>query len=142
MVNTNSFIEGKCSISNMWHQSKQTWETSKKKDAACFHKRKRGTAGKLHKPQPNSILRRHKCFKCRQRGHVVKNCPMKTQSEGTEMFGNRSKSAQVISEGFMATKRSVSLKYPELIHFETKCMIKGTDQGHWDDIVGICPSIN
>ncbi|GJU90328.1 ARID DNA-binding domain-containing protein [Tanacetum coccineum] len=40
--------------------------------------------------------RKQKCYKCRQRGHIIKNCPM--------------------------------------IHFSTKCMIKGTDQGHWDDI--------
>ncbi|GKA77045.1 ARID DNA-binding domain-containing protein [Tanacetum coccineum] len=153
-----------CSTSNMWHQSKPGRPLRKKMQYVFIQRQlKREREARLgncirqithdckemlkrkmeeielynstiNQPQPNNILRRHKCFKCRQMGHVVKNCPMKTQSEGTEMFGNRSKSAQVISEGFMATKPSVSLKYPELIHFETKCMIKGIDQGHWDDI--------
>ncbi|GJT14805.1 ARID DNA-binding domain-containing protein [Tanacetum coccineum] len=32
------------------------------------------------------------------------------------------------------SKPSVMLKYPESIHFFTKCMIKGTDHANWDDI--------
>ncbi|GJZ81229.1 ARID DNA-binding domain-containing protein [Tanacetum coccineum] len=94
----------------------------------------------INQPQSHNISqnrnRKHKCFKCRQRGHVIKNCPMKNKEhdEWTKKIGNTSKTAKVINEGFMTTKPTVSLKYPEWIHFTTKCMIKGTDQGHWDDI--------
>nr|GEU73014.1 sodium/calcium exchanger NCL2-like [Tanacetum cinerariifolium] len=88
----------------------------------------------INKPQSHNILGRHKCFNCRQRGLIIKNYPVKKQNEGTEIIGNRSETAKVINEGFMATKHTVILKYPEWIHFETKCMIKGTDQGHWDNI--------
>nr|GEU92472.1 ARID DNA-binding domain-containing protein [Tanacetum cinerariifolium] len=68
------------------------------------------------------------------KGHIIKNCLVKKQNEGTEIIGNKSKTAKVISEGFMTTKPTVSLKYPEWIHFETKFIIKSTDQGHWDSI--------
>ncbi|GJY65571.1 hypothetical protein Tco_0467809 [Tanacetum coccineum] len=78
-------------------------------------------------------------FSSSQRGHIFKTCPMEKQNEGTEIIGNRSETTKVINEGFMAIKPSVSLKYPEPIHLETKCMIKGTDQGHWDDI---CFAVN
>ncbi|GKC72925.1 hypothetical protein Tco_1118808 [Tanacetum coccineum] len=73
--------------------------------------------------------RRHKCFKYRQRGHVIKNCPMKKQNEGIEKNGNRSETEKAKNEVLMASKPSVSIKYPKSIHFETKCMLKGTDQG-------------
>nr|GEU95336.1 ARID DNA-binding domain-containing protein [Tanacetum cinerariifolium] len=69
-----------------------------------------------------------------QMGHIIKNCHVKKQNERTEIISNRSENAKVINEGFMATKPTVSLKYPEWLHFETKCMIKGTYQGHWDNI--------
>nr|GEZ43792.1 ARID DNA-binding domain-containing protein [Tanacetum cinerariifolium] len=59
---------------------------------------------------------------------------MRKHDEGTQRTWNTSKTAKVVNEGFMTTKPTMSLKYPEWIHFTTKCMIKGTDQGHWDDI--------
>nr|GEX25960.1 EH domain-containing protein 1-like [Tanacetum cinerariifolium] len=59
---------------------------------------------------------------------------MKKQNEGIEKISNRSETAKEKNEGFMESKPSVSLKYPECIHLETKCMLKRTDQGHWDDI--------
>ncbi|GJV41969.1 ARID DNA-binding domain-containing protein [Tanacetum coccineum] len=85
--------------------------------------------------------RKQKCYKCRQRGYIIKNCPMKKKehNEGTKMAGNTSilmkgqESAKLVNKEIMTTKPTVSLKYPEWIHFSTKCMIKGTDQGHWDD---------
>nr|GFB20863.1 ARID DNA-binding domain-containing protein [Tanacetum cinerariifolium] len=88
----------------------------------------------INQPQSQNRNRKHKCFKCRQRGHVIKNCPMKKHDEGTQKTGNTSETAKEVNEGFMTTKPTVSLKYLEWIHFTTKCMIKGTDQGHWDDI--------
>nr|GEW06406.1 retrovirus-related Pol polyprotein from transposon TNT 1-94 [Tanacetum cinerariifolium] len=86
--------------------------------------------------------RKQKCYKCRQRGHIIKNCPMneKEHRERTKMAGNTSilmkgqESAKLMNKELITTKPYVSLKYPEWIHFSTKCMIKGTDQGHWDDI--------
>ncbi|GJZ71859.1 ARID DNA-binding domain-containing protein [Tanacetum coccineum] len=59
---------------------------------------------------------------------------MKKLNEGIEKNGNRSETEKAKNEVLMASKPSVSIKYPESIHFETKCMLKGTDQGHWDNI--------
>nr|GEV63008.1 ARID DNA-binding domain-containing protein [Tanacetum cinerariifolium] len=73
---------------------------------------------------------RHKCFKCRHRGHVMKNCPMKEHDQEKQETWNTSETAKEINEGIMITKPTVSLKYTEWIHFSTKCMIKGTDQRH------------
>nr|GEW72721.1 ARID DNA-binding domain-containing protein [Tanacetum cinerariifolium] len=50
--------------------------------------------------------RRHKCFKCRQRGHVIKNCPMKKQNEGIEKNGDRSETEKAKNEVLMASKPS------------------------------------
>nr|GEW05443.1 ARID DNA-binding domain-containing protein [Tanacetum cinerariifolium] len=94
--------------------------------------------------------RKQKCYKCRQRGHIIKNCPMKEKEhgEGTKMAGNTSiltkgqESAKLMNKELMITKPTISLKYPEWIHFSTKCMIKGTDQGHWDDIWYISSNTN
>ncbi|GKA52591.1 cytochrome P450 81E8-like protein [Tanacetum coccineum] len=58
---------------------------------------------------------------------------MKKLNEGIEKNGNRSETEKAKNEVLMASKPSVSIKYPESIHFETKCMLKGTDQGHWDN---------
>ncbi|GKA54222.1 leucine-rich repeat protein [Tanacetum coccineum] len=48
--------------------------------------------------------------------------------EEIEKIGNRSETAKANNKGLMASKPSVSIKYPESIHLETKCMLKGTDQ--------------
>nr|GEU51511.1 ARID DNA-binding domain-containing protein [Tanacetum cinerariifolium] len=77
--------------------------------------------------------RKQKFYMCRQRGHTIKNCPMKEKEhgEGTKMAGNTSimmkgrESAKLMNKKLMTTKPTVSLKYPEWIHFLTKCMIKG-----------------
>ncbi|GJU00759.1 ARID DNA-binding domain-containing protein [Tanacetum coccineum] len=94
--------------------------------------------------------RKQKCYKCRQRGHIIKNCPLKEkkQDEGTKKHDNTSvlmkgqESANLVNKELLTTKPTVSLKYPEWIHFSTKCMIKGTDQGHWDDIWYISNNTN
>nr|GEW37332.1 ARID DNA-binding domain-containing protein [Tanacetum cinerariifolium] len=88
----------------------------------------------LNQPQSHNKFRRHKCFNCKQRGHIVKTYLIKKQNEGTEKIGNRSETAKTKNKGFMASKPSISIKYPESIHLKTKCMLKGSDQSHWDDI--------
>ncbi|GJR54772.1 ARID DNA-binding domain-containing protein [Tanacetum coccineum] len=45
------------------------------------------------------------CFRCREHGHFANKCPSKKQSQPT-----------------------VSLKYPEFVHFKTRGIIKGTDK--------------
>nr|GEV35609.1 ARID DNA-binding domain-containing protein [Tanacetum cinerariifolium] len=88
----------------------------------------------INQPKSHNTFRRHKCFKCRQRRYIVKNCPVKKQDEGAENIQVKSEIAKASNEGFKASKPSVSIKYPKSIHLETKCMLKWTDQGHWDDI--------
>ncbi|GJS92932.1 ARID DNA-binding domain-containing protein [Tanacetum coccineum] len=158
-----------CGHSNMWHQSKSLGRPLRKrlhydfiqrqlkreKEARlgnCIRQITHDCKDMLRKKLEeielyNSTIsqnrnRKQKCYKCRQRGHIIKNCPMKEKKydEGTKKVGNTSvmmkgqESANLINKELMTTKPTVSLKYPEWIHFSTKCMIKGTDQGHWDDI--------
>nr|GEU65971.1 ARID DNA-binding domain-containing protein [Tanacetum cinerariifolium] len=65
---------------------------------------------------------------------------VKKHDEGIKKVGNTSvlmkgkESANLVNKELMTTKPTASLKYPEWIHFSSKCMIKGTDQGYWDDI--------
>nr|GEX81109.1 ARID DNA-binding domain-containing protein [Tanacetum cinerariifolium] len=77
--------------------------------------------------------RRHKCFHCKQRGYIIKFCPMddKNKDKATEM--NTSESAKGTKELLKPTKPSVDLKYPKCIHFQTKGILKGTDQDKLDD---------
>ncbi|GKA41035.1 hypothetical protein Tco_0733628 [Tanacetum coccineum] len=56
------------------------------------------------------------------------NCPMKKPFEWIKKNGNKSETEKAKNEVLMASKPSVSIKYPKSIHFETKCMLKGTDQ--------------
>ncbi|GKB68000.1 ARID DNA-binding domain-containing protein [Tanacetum coccineum] len=88
----------------------------------------------INQPKSQNTFRRHKCFNCKQTGHIIKTCPMMKQKEEVEKIGNKNETAKANNEGLMASKPSVSIKYPESIHLETKCMLKGTDQGHWDNI--------
>nr|GEZ09789.1 ARID DNA-binding domain-containing protein [Tanacetum cinerariifolium] len=83
----------------------------------------------INQLKSHHTFRRHKCFNC-----IMKTCPMMKQKEENERIGKRSETAKENMEGLMASKPTVSIKYPESIHFETKCMLKRTDQGHWDNI--------
>ncbi|GJZ58915.1 hypothetical protein Tco_0614731 [Tanacetum coccineum] len=67
---------------------------------------------------------------------------MMKQKEEVEKIGNKNETAKANNEGLMASKPSVSIKYPESIHLEAKRMLKGTDQGHWDNIwVSYAPEV-
>ncbi|GJW33459.1 ARID DNA-binding domain-containing protein [Tanacetum coccineum] len=59
---------------------------------------------------------------------------MNDRNKDKEANTDTSEIAKETKEGFKPTKPTVILKYPECIHFSTKCMIKGTDQENWDDI--------
>nr|GEX37098.1 ARID DNA-binding domain-containing protein [Tanacetum cinerariifolium] len=130
MVISKYFLDKKCSRpsssaygqSNMWHQSKPRRSLRKRLQYDFIQRKLRGEK----EAQIGTCIR--------QRGHVIKNCPMKKQNEGIEKNGNRSETEKANNEVLMASKPSISIKYPESIYLETKCMLKGTDQGHWDDI--------
>ncbi|GJT84650.1 ARID DNA-binding domain-containing protein [Tanacetum coccineum] len=92
----------------------------------------------LNQPQPTSIAqnkyRRHKCFQCKQRGHILKFCPKDNKDKDMATKTDISVLARETKEEVIPIKPSVMLKYPESIHFSTTCMIKGTDHANWDDI--------
>nr|GEW50662.1 reverse transcriptase domain-containing protein [Tanacetum cinerariifolium] len=62
-----------------------------------------------------NINRKQKCYKCRQMGHIIKNCPMKKKEhvEGTKKPGNIGETATLANKEIMTAKPTVSLKYPE-----------------------------
>ncbi|GJZ02123.1 ARID DNA-binding domain-containing protein, partial [Tanacetum coccineum] len=82
----------------------------------------------------HSKYKNYKCFQCKQMGHIVKFCPMDNKDEDMVIKIDTSNLARERKKGFKATKPSVMLKYPESIHFSTKCMMKGTNHANWDDI--------
>ncbi|GJY43411.1 ARID DNA-binding domain-containing protein [Tanacetum coccineum] len=59
------------------------------------------------------------CFRCKNHGHFANKCPTKHQIQST-----------------------LSLKYPEFIHFKTMSIVKGTDEGTWDDYWYVSASTN
>ncbi|GJT83861.1 ARID DNA-binding domain-containing protein [Tanacetum coccineum] len=77
--------------------------------------------------------KRHKCFLCKQRGHIQKLCPEKIEAKDERAETHTREIAKEPKELPKPTKPSVELKYPECIHFQTKGILKGTDQGQWDD---------
>ncbi|GKC89086.1 ARID DNA-binding domain-containing protein [Tanacetum coccineum] len=80
----------------------------------------------INQPNSHNTFRRHKCFNCKQRGHIIKICPMMKQKEEIEKIGNRSETAKANNKGLMASNPSVSIKYPESIHLETTMPLKKT----------------
>nr|GEX87217.1 hypothetical protein CTI12_AA204890 [Tanacetum cinerariifolium] len=57
------------------------------------------------------------CFKCQKHGHFTNRCPTKEHVASTNKAG----------------QPKVSIKYLEFIQFKTRGIIKGTDNGTWDD---------
>nr|GEZ29377.1 ARID DNA-binding domain-containing protein [Tanacetum cinerariifolium] len=83
---------------------------------------------------PQDKYKKHKCFYCKQRGHIIKSCPVKTKNDA-ELTENHSKeSAKGNKEEIKPTQPKVSIKYPEFNHFKTRGILKGTDQSTWDDL--------
>nr|GEV02832.1 ARID DNA-binding domain-containing protein [Tanacetum cinerariifolium] len=78
--------------------------------------------------------KRYKCLHCKQRGHILKNCPTYNKSNGKNICKDSSENTKESKEDVKPANLTVVLKYPESIHFSIKCMIKGTDHGTWDDI--------
>nr|GEV65303.1 ARID DNA-binding domain-containing protein [Tanacetum cinerariifolium] len=77
--------------------------------------------------------KRYKCFHCKQRGHILKTCPLNDKNKDKVTEINTSEAAKEPKEFIKPTKPTVMLKYPKCIHFQTKGILKGADQGHWDD---------
>ncbi|GJZ51559.1 ARID DNA-binding domain-containing protein [Tanacetum coccineum] len=77
--------------------------------------------------------KRHRCFLCKQRGHIQKLCPEKIEAKDERAETHTREIAKEPKELPKPTKPSVELKYPECIHFQTKGILKGTDQGQWDN---------
>nr|GEZ91707.1 ARID DNA-binding domain-containing protein [Tanacetum cinerariifolium] len=78
--------------------------------------------------------KRYKCFHCKQRGHILKNCPTYNKSNGKNTDKDSGENTKESEEDVKPANPTAVLKYPESIHFSTKCMIIGTDHGTWDDI--------
>ncbi|GJT14803.1 ARID DNA-binding domain-containing protein [Tanacetum coccineum] len=92
----------------------------------------------LNQPQSTSTAqdkyKNYKCFQCKQLGHIVKFCPMDDNNKDMDTKTYSSNFAREGEVSLKPSKPSVMLKYPESIHFSTKCMIKKTDHANWDDI--------
>nr|GEW44705.1 flavonol 4'-sulfotransferase [Tanacetum cinerariifolium] len=68
------------------------------------------------------------------KGHIIKSCPVKTKDDA-ELAENHSKeSAKGNKEEIKPTQPKVSIKYLEFIYFKARGILKGTDQGTWDDL--------
>nr|GEX43843.1 ARID DNA-binding domain-containing protein [Tanacetum cinerariifolium]GEX43853.1 ARID DNA-binding domain-containing protein [Tanacetum cinerariifolium] len=127
-----------CGHSNMWHQSKSLRRPPRKKLHYGFiqrqlkkekearlrncirqitHDCKDMLRRKLEEIELyNSIIsqnrnRKQKCYKCRQREHIIKNCPMKKKEhvEGTKKPGNIGETATLANKEIMTAKPTLSL---------------------------------
>ncbi|GKC19162.1 ARID DNA-binding domain-containing protein [Tanacetum coccineum] len=107
--------------------------------------------------KPENKYVNYNCFYCNKDGHITKSCPIKTRDDAlgiTEQKYPVDKSMILCFRcrkyGHFANKcpplhqvqPTVSLKYPEFIHFKTRGIIKGTDEGTWDDFWYVSASIN
>ena len=94
--------------------------------------------------------RKHKCFTCKKKGHISISCPSKHE-EGNKAESSNHVPHQVdTNDTPKIQKATTELKYHEVIHFPTNSILKGTDQGHWDNTWYIsnqidkhlCPNLN
>ncbi|GJR02465.1 ARID DNA-binding domain-containing protein [Tanacetum coccineum] len=71
-----------------------------------------------------NINRRQKCYKCRQRGHIIKNCPIKEKKhvDGTEKYSGTSETAET-----KGLTKGTGMKFGEvvIINGDEKYLIPG-----------------
>nr|GFC16212.1 ARID DNA-binding domain-containing protein [Tanacetum cinerariifolium] len=92
----------------------------------------------IHRP----FIKTYRCFHCNKRGHYMRNCYIKKKAllDAKRMAGDakavaEKEASKPVNINFnIYHTPTVSLDYPESIHLKTKCMIKGTDLDHWDNI--------
>nr|GEV09527.1 hypothetical protein [Tanacetum cinerariifolium] len=92
----------------------------------------------IHRP----FIKTYRCFHCNERGHYMRNCCIKKKAllDAKRMAGvskavaEKEASKPVNINPNLYPTPTVSLDYHESIHLKTKCMIKGTDLDHWDNI--------
>ncbi|GJZ74137.1 ARID DNA-binding domain-containing protein [Tanacetum coccineum] len=91
--------------------------------------------------------RKQKCYKCRQRGHIIKNCPekKKVHDEGTKKPGNTSilmkgqESAKLVNKELMTTKPTEKLwsKMNAYLEKYFESLEKGDNSGEGMKTVGM-----
>ncbi|GKE56660.1 ARID DNA-binding domain-containing protein, partial [Tanacetum coccineum] len=77
----------------------------------------------LNNSTDNNKYQFYRCFKCKELGHINKFC----QNEKKTYKKKR-------MEGIEAPKPTVTITYPETVHFSTTSMVKDTDLTTWDEI--------
>ncbi|GJZ01259.1 hypothetical protein Tco_0519220 [Tanacetum coccineum] len=102
---------------NMWHQSKPGRSLRKRLQYDFIQRKLR----REKEAQIGTCIRQ-----------ITQDCKEMLRKKMEEI--KLSETEKVKNEVLRASKPSVSIKYPGSIHFKTKCMLKGIDQGHWDNI--------
>nr|GFA68319.1 ARID DNA-binding domain-containing protein [Tanacetum cinerariifolium] len=114
---------------------------------------------------PQDKYKTYNCFYCKQKGHIIKSCPIKIKDEAEHVQNCSIKTAEGNKEAINPThskftldksmiwcfrckeyghfpnrcpskkqeQPKVNIKYPKFIHFKTRRILKGMDQGTWDD---------
>ncbi|GJZ22099.1 ARID DNA-binding domain-containing protein [Tanacetum coccineum] len=68
-----------------------------------------------------------------QKGHLIRTCPKKFMDDAESSQDQQNQSNGTAVNQSNTAQPEVALKYPEFIHFNTDGILKGTDQGSWDD---------
>ncbi|GJT81028.1 ARID DNA-binding domain-containing protein [Tanacetum coccineum] len=156
MVNTNTNLEANWPYNHrrfghnqQWYQSK-SWKPPRKMSQQEFFQKqirreKEERIGRCGRQITRSCkdeafnssirqdkLEKNKCFYCREKGHLIRTCPKKIMDDAESSRKYSIASLEKEKENNIA-QPEVTLKYPEFIHFNTDGILKGTDQGSWDD---------